>query len=143
MKLLYKLARLSPGRLSLLLKAVFIVSAVRLALWLVPFRILLGLLKRRMLRRVTRAALDHDAVNQVIWSVERVSRIVPAATCLVQAIAAQILLSQLGQAAELRIGVARDASGEFQAHAWLEYEGQVVIGGSKSRSRFTTLPLFE
>ena len=143
MKLLYKLIWVFPGKLRLLLKSVFIVSAVRLALWLIPFHVLMRLLRRRTRRTTKRQEVDHDAVNRVIWNVERASRLVPAATCLVQAIAAQILLSQIGEIADLRIGVARDETGGFQAHAWLEYQGEVVIGGSKSRSRFTTLPLFE
>jgi hypothetical protein len=96
-----------------------------------------------MRRQATSHELDRDVLNEVIWGVERMSRFVPAATCLVQAIAAYILLNQAGQATDLRVGVAKNKTGTFLAHAWLEYQGAVLLGDRNSPSRFTTLPLFE
>jgi hypothetical protein len=71
------------------------------------------------------------------------SRCVPSATCLTQALAGQVLLSRHGHPASLRIGVARSAAGEFQAHAWVECHGRIVIGGAQTLSRFTPLPSLE
>ena len=48
---------------------------------------------------------------------------VPRATCLVQALAAQVLLSWQGLDSHLRIGVALSADKEFEAHAWVECDG--------------------
>ena len=79
-------------------------------------------------------------MEQVVWAVTVASQYVPAATCLTQALAAQVLLSRLGHPASLRIGVSRDEAGEFQAHAWVECQGRVVIGGVQALSRFTPLP---
>jgi hypothetical protein len=36
--------------------------------------------------------------------------------------------------------VARDADGPVQAHAWVESEGQVVIGGDVPLEKYTRLP---
>ena len=47
--------------------------------------------------------------------------------CLVQAVAAEVMLNQAGHPRELRIGVANGAD-ELIAHAWVESEGRVVIG---------------
>jgi hypothetical protein len=70
------------------------------------------------------------SAQDVTWAVRRVSRAVPGATCLTQALAAQVLLSRRGYASRLRIGVARAADNGLRAHAWLESDGVVVFGGS-------------
>jgi hypothetical protein len=59
--------------------------------------------------------------------------------CLVRALAARWMLAALGHPSELRIGVAKAPGGKFSAHAWLESEGEIVIGGAEAES-FTALP---
>ena len=61
------------------------------------------------------------------WAVEHAARIVPGATCLTQALAAEVMLRRTGGRPDLRFGVARDA-GDFEAHAWLELGGRVLVG---------------
>jgi hypothetical protein len=46
----------------------------------------------------------------------------------VRAVAAQWLLARHGHPACLRIGVRPRAAAPFEAHAWLEHEGRVIIG---------------
>jgi hypothetical protein len=53
------------------------------------------------------------------------------------------LLARRGYLADLRIGVIKADSGQLEAHAWVESEGQVIIGGSDSPFRFTPLPSLE
>ena len=53
---------------------------------------------------------------------------IPATTCLPQALSLQQLLSHNGLNSELRIGVDR-VDGQFVAHAWLLFDGRVLIGG--------------
>jgi hypothetical protein len=63
-------------------------------------------------------------------------------TCLTQALAAQVLLARSGDQSDLRIGVTRDSNGKFLAHAWLERQGAVLIGGDGS-SDFTPMPVLK
>ena len=70
-----------------------------------------------------------------------VARRMPWATCLIQAIAAQNVLAEHGHASILKIGVSADATGEFAAHAWLEQDGRVLIGGADSPSSYAVLDL--
>jgi hypothetical protein len=42
---------------------------------------------------------------------------------------ARLLLAQLGLGSTLSLGVAKTASGPLEAHAWLQRNGEVVIGG--------------
>jgi hypothetical protein len=46
----------------------------------------------------------------------------------VRALAAQIMLGHAGVASSLHIGVTKGEKGEFEAHAWLECQGKVVVG---------------
>lgn len=74
-----------------------------------------------------------------------VSRYVPRATCLTQALTAQILLKRYGHPAELKIGVARGKAGELQAHAWVTSDGVVIIGGDEAEltQQYATFPAWE
>lgn len=65
--------------------------------------------------------------ERVIWAARAASRRVPFVTCLSSALALQRLLAHNGHDCDLHIGVARDA-GAFIAHAWIEFEGRVVLG---------------
>jgi hypothetical protein len=63
----------------------------------------------------------------------------------VQGLAAEQLLAQTGHTATLCIGVARsNGAGEkrLSAHAWIEHNGEVVLGG-EGYDRFTPLPPLE
>jgi hypothetical protein len=67
--------------------------------------------------------------DRVVWAVEAAGRAIPGMkNCLVQAVAAEAMLIRAGYPCELRIGAAKNASGDLIAHAWLESEGRVLIG---------------
>lgn len=70
------------------------------------------------------------ARGRVLELVEKSSRHLPVkVTCLSLALVAQTILTQSGRAGVLRIGVKRMSPGWIEAHAWLEEEGRVVLGG--------------
>ena len=102
-----------------------------------------GLLTAVLERSATRATTGCDPwdAHEVGWrigaDVVRAARLVPRATCLVQALAGQWLITRKGASAALRFGVAKGAVG-VEAHVWLESGGQVVLGGDH-RDRFTAL----
>ena len=50
------------------------------------------------------------------------------------------MLARRGVASDLCIGVAKNELGHIQAHAWVEVDGQVVVGGLPDLSRFQRLP---
>lgn len=66
----------------------------------------------------------------VIAAIETAARHVPwRSDCLVQALAASAWLRRLGLQPCLRLGAARSEIGDLSAHAWLELDGKVVLGG--------------
>ncbi len=75
------------------------------------------------------------------YLVRRVSRAVPGATCLPQAVALKWMLARRRIACRLRIGVRHGPDGAFQAHAWLETSsGEVILGGAQSPAQYKPLP---
>lgn len=83
--------------------------------------------------------IDEVAEERILWAVAAVNRrLFPERPCLTQALAARYLLSRGGVSSVLRIGVARQG-GDLQAHAWLEREGAVIIGGDQSPTEFQPL----
>ena len=127
----------------LLWKAWFLLVALRLGLSLFPLRTIHRLLARAK-RRETPDELDAERIGeQVALAVRVASRYVPGkVTCLPQAMAASVMLKHLGSRASLRIGVARGEKGEFQAHAWVEDRGRIIIGMLEDLRRFTPFPAF-
>jgi hypothetical protein len=137
MRLRRALARPAPDFI-LFLRAFGLVVSVRIALWVLPSRLLL----RHVARRVRRAPAPADTsllVKRIGWAVRAASRRVPDASCLTQALSVQLLLARHGYSSELKIGVLRDSVTGFAAHAWVLVDGQVLVGG-RGVDRYRELP---
>src|SRR2546428_7038979 len=138
-----KFLRLAHAERVLLVEATLLLGAIGLGLRLLPFGRLRDLLDRLSRPRHglrPRARLSAARIARVV---ERVSRVVPGArSSLVQALAAQGLLARRGHEAGLRIGVARPLDGSLEAHAWVEGEGAVLLGGQPA-PHFTPLATSE
>jgi transglutaminase superfamily protein len=131
---------LPATRRTLLVQALTLVVAARVGLKVLPFslvrRCLTQLAKPRTVVVSTQAELQ-----DVIWAVEVIGRHLPAyGTCLTQALAAHVLIGRSGLKSDLRIGVTRNQRGNFEAHAWLEKDGTVIIGGV-GHTEFTPMPV--
>jgi hypothetical protein len=126
----------------LLLQAFCLLVGIRLALRTVRFAILRNALARLAAvgSASRRPPVNDDEQQRIVWAVRTVGRAFPAfSTCLTNALAAHVLLARRGYLSNLRIGVTRDEKGAFTAHAWLEQEGAVLIGGDWSDG-FTPMP---
>lgn len=90
-------------------------------------------------RFVTRAGRGAAPQTQV----DRVTRLVGVAArhgvcranCLHHALAVWWLLARRGIETNLRIGVRKDHAG-FSAHAWIERDGMIIVGGADSPDRY-------
>jgi hypothetical protein len=131
--------RLSSGDKNLLIRIALWLCAIRLGLWFLPFRNLCRLLNRWVLAN-NRQTADESSVKKVVWGVRKVSRYVPAASCLTQALVTWVFLRARGQCADLRIGVAKDAQGQLEAHAWVKIGSTIVVGKQSNHARYSELP---
>jgi Transglutaminase-like superfamily len=125
MRPLKRLAGLSPDEWSLLFRAALLVGTIRIGLWLLPFRRVSRIAFSKILAKRKAA----EPLDRLIWAITAVSRRVPGATCLTQALAARALLTQCGYASGVKVGVAKDEQGRLEAHAWLVCANEVVLGG--------------
>ena len=130
------LLNLTPAERNHLVKALVLVVGIRIGLSLMPFprfQTLLATFRASIgMSRVSVSTPPTPSTQQLAWAVRTVSTYVPKVTCLTQALAAQVLLEQHGYPTIVRIGVtnASEKGNSFQAHAWLESNGKMVIGQS-------------
>ncbi len=135
-----KLRFLSWQERRVLLYTYLLLNTIRLALWLLPFGTL-----RQQLKAIPSIWVEHEtvrpvAVNFIVWAVAIAGRYAPGrAKCLARALTTQLLLNRYGYRHELHIGVAKDDSQMLEAHAWIEYQGQVIVGGLSNLNRFKPL----
>lgn len=139
MKRLRKFLILTARERQLLIKAFVLLGVIRLGLWLLPFPVL-----RRLLATINQAnPQPSHAPNteQIVEAVNRSSRIMTGdAKCLARALTTQALMLRCGHSSEFRIGVAKGEKGQFEAHAWVESQGRIVIGNLTDLSRYTPMP---
>ena len=79
-------------------------------------------------------------LRTMVWAVTAVgNRLFPTTPCLTQAVVVHRLFRRRGRSSELRIGVRKDGRGRFGAHAWVESDGEIVIGGEGLSAGFVPL----
>ena len=113
---------------ALLINAVFLLPIVATSLKTVGLRRTQSWLARHPL------ATTPPSTEQMRANVRRTAQMVAAACrwypfrsdCLPRTIILWSLLRRRGINADVRIGVRCDTQGEFQAHAWLEWNGEVI-----------------
>ena len=127
---LSRFLRLPRGQRVVHLEAVVLDATFRLLVLAAPFSV-----SRSLAQRLSRFAPRGDAIFAV-QAVKAAGRVVPGSNCLSEALAAWVLLAKAEGQPTLRIGVANQP--KFEAHAWVEYEGRVVIGDD-SAHRFHPL----
>jgi hypothetical protein len=136
---------LHPAQQRRYIHALLVVIAIRLGLWTIRFQTVRHIVENvsATRRQIPHPSEDIDAmISNISRTVRLTARIVPEATCLTRALAAQVLLAYEGLFSTLRIGVARGEKGEgFKAHAWLECDGRIVIGGDEMPEYFPLPPI--
>ena len=137
---LHRLLKLSGRELRVLLFACLLLNSIRLALWLFPFNSV-----RQKLTQFSTVWICQDenspiSIGFIRWAIHIAGRYTPGtAKCLVRALTAQLLLTRYQYPHQLHIGVAKSAADTLEAHAWIEYQGRVVVGQLNDLSRFKSL----
>jgi hypothetical protein len=139
MNRLRKFFRLPASERLLLVRAITLLAVVRIALWLLPFKTLQQISAKLVPVFAASRKESRCPTERLVWAVQVASGYIPRATCLAQALAAQALLGLAGVPASVRIGVAKEMAGSFEAHAWLESGGEILMGGAEAAQRYTQL----
>ena len=112
------------------------ILVVRLSLILFPLRTV-----RFFALSISWRSREIPSAHCIAGAIGSVARFVPGTTCLVQALAAHALLIRHGYGPHLTIGVAKDECHQFEAHAWVTCENQVVIGDLRKENYSALLSL--
>ncbi len=143
MRRILKFLHLPSTDRRVLVKSAFLLIIVRLGLSILPFKTLLDFIDSMKPKAAGGSSVDMMSPDRLVWAVVVASKYIPFTKCLTQALVAQILFAQYGYAAQLRIGVKKDGRKRLKAHAWVESQGQIVIGDFKDLSHFSPLPTLE
>ncbi|QUH22611.1 lasso peptide biosynthesis B2 protein [Methanobacterium alkalithermotolerans] len=108
----------------LVVQALVLQWFIRIILWVLPF----SFIKKRFIKgEVPTRKRSKVPLKSVMWGVRVTSRYIVSSTCLTRGLTGHIMARWYHYPTTLRIGVGK-FEGEFEAHAWLEYEGEVVLG---------------
>ena len=135
--------RIPPSDLAILSEAGLFLALARVAVAVVPFRLLV-----RRFGRPVEPAHGSDFVParllvfRVRWAVLAVAARAPLSSpCLPQAIAAKLMLSRRGVPTTIHLGVKNPSTGALAAHAWLS-AGPIVVTGKAGHRSFTEVARF-
>lgn len=127
----------------LYLNAAFWLLAVKVGLYLLPFERLRGWLAR--FDQPDDKPADLEQMRAIIQAFERIGQVLAPLriNCLPQALVGHRLLGRQGFNVQLKIGVLKHPGDQLAAHAWLEYQGQVILGDLRGLERFAVFPPLE
>lgn len=122
------------------LNTAFWLLVVKAGLYLVAFERLRGWLA--CFDGLAGKPVETEEMRGIIEAIERMSRLLAPfrINCLPQALVGHKLLREKGFDVQLRIGVLKDRCDQLAAHAWVEYQGRVVLGDLRGLERFAALP---
>jgi hypothetical protein len=129
MKKISKFWQLDSTERNLLMKTFLLLNLVRFLFLFLQFPRLQKILTKLGTRRSSSNGTLPLSVKQIVWAIELSTQFSPGgAKCLARALTMQTLMQQQGYDSQLQIGVIHQPTEEFQAHAWIEYQGEIVIG---------------
>lgn len=118
--------RLTGSERSVVLSAAAATISTRLALRLVGFRFWKSVLELTFPRAISSEISMPAAVESIVrFEAAAARRLFFRANCLERSLVLWWLLRRRGIGATFRLG-ARKASGAFEAHAWVEFDGAVL-----------------
>jgi hypothetical protein len=134
---LHRLFGLPSSQKLLLLRACTLLAGVVLALRFYAYSKTARWFSSPLITPAVPPASDFE--DQVATAISHAATVVPGARCLAQAIVACRILNRAGIPAAVRIGAAKSEGSAIHAHAWVEYEGRIILGGEESAVTYKAL----
>lgn len=138
MKKLLKLLKFDGKKL--FLQGYIVMSLIRLGLLLLPFKRLQDLVLRS--EKLTWLAIpgSGQTIRSIVLAVYRSGKYSPGnPLCLARALTTAVLMNIYGFPCQINIGVAKGESGKIEAHAWVTWEGKVIVGNLPDLSRYVPM----
>jgi len=139
-KRLKQLEELTFTEWRVLLSAMLLLPMIAIVLKSIGFKKAQTFLSNHLPRK-PRISIHEDTQLEEAQSVARMVSVAANhgpyhANCLKRSLLIWWLLGRRGIATDLKIGVNKD-KGDFSAHAWVEYQGNVLIDASDIEDRFS------
>jgi hypothetical protein len=127
----------------LLVEALLWLGIMRTAMWLLSFKQITRLLGFSLgEHHLPPIASQLKTAHCIGWAVRATAPQAPwQSLCLAQALAAAAMLRRRRLSGSLYLGVAKDADGKVQAHAWLRCGDDILTGG-RSYKRFIPITAY-
>ena len=102
---------------------------VRISLWLYSYKQTRSRIEDQFTSKEKKPE-NLVSAGRVAYLVMAASKWVFSSTCLTRALVGEWMLKESGFNPSLHIGVKKGGEKNFEAHAWLEMDGEKLIGGS-------------
>lgn len=141
MNKLWKFVLLPQDQQWLYLTIAIYLIAIKLGLLLFGFNKLYSLAKKKPHKTPLRH-LDQQEMHTVVLAINRLGKFLTPLkiNCLPQAIVGNLILSKKGFQVTLKIGVYKNIDNILIAHAWLEHNGEVILGQLNNLREFLSFP---
>lgn len=133
-----KFLNLDWKKKKLFIKLWFLLAISRIILTFVPFKYWKSKLAKET-GIIDKS--DKYEIQEIVDFSEKASRFIPKATCLVRALAIHHMLHKNGYPSEIKIGVKKSENDQFDAHAWVCYNGIIIIGNLEDLPKYQELPI--
>lgn len=131
---LKRFVALPTDRRAISIEAVIALGVASLLVRTVPIRWIARRLERPDTLPQALPAEAGNIIREVGWAVRAAAPKTPwKSACLAQALAGRWMLGRRGLDSSIRLGVAKDADGNLQAHAWLCAGDTILTGGAQAR----------
>lgn len=144
MQSILRFVQLAPPERALFFRAYCLLTVIRLGLWVKSFNHLRKVLAQTSTFRQTVAEdplSQRQFIVRIHWAINAACKFMPGSVkCLARALAMKTFLDWANCPAKLVIGVDKNSAAQLEAHAWVEYEGQVIMGQLDDLNRFKPLP---
>lgn len=139
---LAKFLRLPQPERWLIIRVTLLLCVTQLALRLFSFRRVYRWMSAASQPKIHRGDKVQPDAEQICAAVNKSGRnFLGVNSCFPQALVGGMLLKRGGYPAMLRIGVIKEQNNELKAHAWVELNSKVMIGGPLSQvEKYTPLP---
>jgi Transglutaminase-like superfamily len=140
MKKIQKFLYLEPNERYLLVETFLLLNLIRISFLVVKFPTL-----KRLLNKISQFNSEQNIysdvlIDKIVWRVEVSTHLSPGgAKCLVRALVVNTMMERAGFNPTLQIGVNDNPSNNFQAHAWVEYKGRIIIGDLPDLEKYSVL----
>ena len=139
---LFNFFRLESNEKMVCFQSLYWLLYFRVRLHNIPFNSLIQKANNKSAQYILKCKPTNLTVDRAVWLFDRVSDFVPGATCLVRSLAGKIVFALNGYGPTLVIGVNKDDSNAILSHAWLEYDGAIIIGRLEDSDQYLQITKF-